>query len=100
MMEGTPATPRSDRDRFSPVFILATARSYSSVITAMIGQHPELVGLPELKLFSYRTIGELETSLPRFWFERGVTHRSPGLVRAVAYFEFGDQRSESLASAQ
>jgi hypothetical protein len=66
----------------------------------MIGQHPELVGLPELKLFSYRTIGELEASLPRFWLERGIVHRSPGLVRAIAQFEFGDQNFASLASAR
>jgi len=55
----------------------------------MIGQHPELAGLPELKLFRYRTIGELERSLPPYWIERGFTHRSPGLVRALAQLEFG-----------
>jgi Sulfotransferase family len=66
----------------------------------MLGQHPDLVGLPELKLFSYRTIGELEASLPRFWRERGVTHRSPGLVRALAEFEFGDQSFDSLDRAR
>jgi Sulfotransferase family len=66
----------------------------------MIGQHPELVGLPELKLFCCRTIGELEASLPSYWINRGVTHRSPGLVRAVAEFEFGDQTLESLSLAR
>jgi hypothetical protein len=66
----------------------------------MIGQHPDLVGLPELKLFRYRTIGELEASLPRFWIKRGITHRSPGLVRALAEFEFGDQTPESLRAAR
>jgi hypothetical protein len=67
----------------------------------MLGQHPELMGLPELKLFCYRTIGELEASLPRFWSEsKGVTHRSPGLVRALAQFEFGDQTPESLLLAR
>lgn len=66
----------------------------------MLGQHPALVGLPELKLFSYRTIGQMEASLPRFWIERGITHRSPGLVRALAEFEFGNQTPESLALAR
>jgi hypothetical protein len=66
----------------------------------MIGQHPELVGLPELKLFCCSTIGELEDSLPEYWIHRGVTHRSPGLVRAIAQFEFGDQTLESLSSAR
>ncbi len=62
----------------------------------MIGQHPDLAGLPELKLFASRTIGELEASLPRYWRERGFTHRSPGLVRALAQLEFGDQELDSL----
>jgi hypothetical protein len=65
----------------------------------MIGQHPDLVGLPELKLFCCRTIGELEASLPRYWIERGVTHRSPGLVRAVAEVVFADQDLNSLNRA-
>jgi len=92
--------PTRDPRRFSPVFVLATARSYSSVVTMMIGQHPELMGLPELKLFCYPTLRELEASLPPFWIERGVKHRSPGLVRAIAQFAFGDQGADSLASAQ
>jgi hypothetical protein len=86
--------------RFSPIFVLATARSCSSVVTTMIGRHPALVGLPELKLFAARTIGELEASLPRFWIERGITHRSPGLVRALAEYLFGGQTVEALAAAR
>lgn len=66
----------------------------------MIGQHPQLAGLPELKLFCCETIGELEASLPSYWINRGITHRSPGLVRAVAQFEFGDQSLQSLNSAR
>jgi len=66
----------------------------------MIGQHPELAALPELKLFAYDTIAELEASLPRYWIERGMKHRSPGLVRAIAHFEFGGQTSERLACAR
>jgi hypothetical protein len=31
---------------------------------------------------------------------RGVLHRSPGLVRAIAQFEFGSQTSESLCAAR
>jgi len=80
--------------------MLAPARSFTSVVATMIGQHPDLAGLPELKLFSYRTIGELEASLPSYWIERGFTHRSPGLVRALAQVEFGDQTAESLAAAR
>ena len=91
--------PSRDPFRFEPVFVLATSRSYSSVVSTMIGQHPQLAALPELKLFTYSTIAELEASLPRYWIERGMKHRSPGLVRAVAHFEFGSQTSEALACA-
>lgn len=66
----------------------------------MIGQHPDLAGLPELKLFSYPTIGELQRSLPRYWLERGITHRSPGLLRALAEFKFGGQGRESISAAR
>lgn len=93
------AAPR-DPYRFQPVFLLATARSFSSVVTAMIGQHPALAGLPELKLFCAADIAEMEASLPRFWIERGVTHRSPGLVRALAEHFFGGQEPDALAEAR
>ena len=98
--DSRPSAPPRDPRRFAPLFLLAPARSYSSVIATMIGQHPGLAGLPELKLFSYRTIGEMEASLPFYWAERGFTHRSPGLVRALAQLEFGDQTTESLIAAR
>ena len=87
-------------EHFAPIFVVATPRSYSSVVTTMVGQHPELAGLPELKLFAYSTIGDLDASLPQYWRKRGATHRSPGLVRAVAQFEFGGQDLASLDRAQ
>lgn len=65
----------------------------------MIGQHPELYGLPELKLFLFATIGELDASLPVEARERGFKHRSPGLVRALAELEYGTQNEETLAAA-
>ncbi len=92
--------PRRNPRRFAPLFVLAPARSYTSVVATMIGQHPDLSGLPELKLFAYRTIGELEASLPDYWIARGFTHRSPGLVRALAQHEFGDQTIASLDAAR
>ena len=66
----------------------------------MIGQHPQLAGLPELKLFCCGSIGELASTLPKYWASRGVTHRSPGLVRAVAQLEFGGQRLDDLAASR
>src|SRR5215813_1608501 len=93
----TAEAPTRDPNRFSPIFVLAPARSYTSVITTMIGQHPELAGLPELKLFSCSTVSDLVEPLPSHWIERGVRHRSPGLVRAVAQLEFGDQSVVSIS---
>jgi Sulfotransferase family len=92
--------PSRDPRRFAPVFVLASARSCSSVVCAMVGQHPQLFGLPELKLFAYRTVGELDASLPLRMRERGFAHRSPGLVRAVAEFELGGQDQPALAAAR
>jgi hypothetical protein len=71
-----------------PVFVLSTARAYSSVVSTMIGQHPLLYGFPELKLFACPTIGEVEASLPG---TSALIDRSPGLVRAVAELLFGNQ---------
>jgi Sulfotransferase family len=96
----TSAAPEREPRRFAPLFVLAPARSYTSVIATMIGQHPQLAGLPELKLFGYRTIAELEASLPSYWIERGFTHRSPGLVRALAQIEFGGESAQNLAAAR
>jgi Sulfotransferase family len=95
-----PSPSARDPWKVAPIFVLAPARSYTSVISMMLGQHPALVGLPELKLFAYPTIGDLEASLPGYWGERGVTHRSPGLIRALAEFLFGDQTLASLALAR
>jgi Sulfotransferase family len=81
------------------VFILCSARSYSSVVTAMIGQHPELYGFPELKLFAYPTLGELAASLPEEARRAGFAHRSPGLVRALAELLFGGQSLDALEAA-
>lgn len=92
--------PLRDPSIYAPLLVLAPARSYSSVVAAILGQHPELAGLPELKLFAYPTIGELEASLPGFWIGRGLTHRSPGLVRALAEHLFDGQSAAALAQAR
>src|SRR5207244_12610901 len=104
LIHPSPAAPRTrpahrDGHRFAPVFILTSARSCSSVITSMIGQHPDLFGMPELKLFVFRTIGELDASLPAEARRLGFAHRSPGLVRAVAELEYGAQNTTNLAAA-
>jgi hypothetical protein len=95
----SPRRPARDRERYAPVFILCTARSCSSVITTMLGRNPDLFGLPELKLFAYETIGELDASLPSGLRRRGTAHRSPGLVRAIAELIFGEQSPHAAGDA-
>ena len=41
------------------LIILCPPRSFSSVVAAMIGQHPELYGFPELQLFSDESMDTL-----------------------------------------
>jgi Sulfotransferase family len=66
----------------------------------MVGQHPQLAGFPELKLFLHRNLGELDASLPAHIRSRGIAHRSPGLVRAIAQFIFGDQSAAAVGAAR
>jgi hypothetical protein len=86
--------------QYAPIFVLAIARSYSSVVSTMLGQHPMLFGFPELKLFACPTIGDLEASLSVASRTPDFGHRSPGLVRALAELVYGDQSLRSLARAQ
>ena len=94
------AAPLRDPERFAPVFVLAPARSCSSVVATMIGQHPQLAGLPELKLFAAPSVAALDAPLPGYWHARGATHRSPGLIRALAQLELGDQEPAHIAQAR
>lgn len=85
-----------------PIFVLAAPRSFSSLVNAMIGQHPELYGVPELNLFQCETIEEFNTGLTPegtkkspFW--KSMRH---GLLRTVAQLYSGEQTLESIAMAE
>jgi hypothetical protein len=84
--------------RFSPVFVLAPARSNSSVVTAMLGQHPELCVFPELALFRKDTVDELLTDPPG-WKGIPAPLRLAGVYRALAEHHDGCQTAESVAAA-
>jgi hypothetical protein len=82
--------------------VLAPARSFSSVVTAMLGCHPELYGFPELTLFEQATVSERLAAPP---------HPSPyprsapwnpveGLERALAELHDGRQDDETVAAAR
>src|ERR1700693_5783209 len=69
-----------------PLLILAPPCTFSWIVCAMIGQHPQMYGLPELHLFSADTIGEWLEQCSRESYE--MDH---GLVRTVAELFFGAQ---------
>jgi hypothetical protein len=77
-----------------PVFILSAPRSFSSVICAMLGQHPEMYGLPELHLLTHDTLaGWWQTSGDATF---GLVH---GLLRTVAEVCFGEQTERTVRQA-
>lgn len=78
-----------------PVFLLAPPRSFSSVVCAMLGQHPQMYGLPEVQLFGAATIRE--------WWDlcgRATFTMADGLLRAVAEIHFGGQTEETIRMAR
>jgi hypothetical protein len=77
-----------------PFIILAPARSFTSLACQMIGQHPQMYGLPELNLFVAETIREREGVL--------ATRRlaSDGLLRAIAQLVAGEQTVQTIAFAK
>lgn len=76
------------------VFILAPPRSFTSVTCAMLGQHPQLYGVPELRLLNAETVGE--------WNEMCASATYPmasGTLRAVSELVFGGQTEASVRRA-
>ncbi|PIR39365.1 MAG: sulfotransferase family protein [Alphaproteobacteria bacterium CG11_big_fil_rev_8_21_14_0_20_39_49] len=81
-----------------PLFLLAPPRSYTSIINAMIGQHPEAYGLPELNLFFYNTLLELwNPDSKEVPFDKKSTH---GMLRTVAEIFTGEQTDRSIECAE
>lgn len=79
----------------APLFLLAPPRSFTSVINAMIGQHPQAYGLPELNLFSFeKTVDLWQSSLKEFF------KLNTGLLRAVAEIYVGEQSDEAIEFAE
>ncbi len=78
-----------------PLFMLAPPRSHSATACAMLGQHPQMYGLPETHLFSAPTMAK--------WWEmcsRSTFHMEHGLLRAVAQLYFGEQSDTSIKAAE
>jgi len=78
-----------------PVFVLVAPRSFSSVFGAMLGQHPQAYGLPELNLFVGDTLAEAWAYL-----RKGFPVCHDGLLRALAELCEGGQTDEGIARAR
>lgn len=89
------------RDGFrDPLFVLAPARSYSTVTVALLAGHPDIFGLPETNLFLRQTIGEI-MAMPTGPFTDwdGDRHQLMGLERAIAQLHEGSQDRAALSRA-
>jgi hypothetical protein len=77
-----------------PLFILAAPRSFSSVVNAMLGQHPQMFGLPETHLFGDETMDQWQARAAQETYQM-----SHGLLRAVAQICFKRQTEHSVRMA-
>ena len=86
---------RGALDSAPPVFLVAPPRSFTSVLTSMLGQHPDLYALPETNLFITREL--------RQWclaFRGTERLGGQGLLRAVAEVVFGAQTTRTVTLAR
>jgi hypothetical protein len=76
--------------------ILSPPRSFSSVVSTMIGEHPEIYGFPELHLFLGDTVREvIDTELKRAPHYAGP----PGVIRTLAMLHDGVQTTATAIRA-
>ena len=78
-----------------PLIILCPARSFSSIVCGMIGQHPDCYGLPEVNLFLGDTLGAVWHSNPTLMRVAG----RDGLLRTLAQLHDGAQTADTVARA-
>lgn len=78
------------------LIILSPPRSFSSVVSTMIGQHPELYGFPELHLFVGETIDEVMLHHEY----RNKPQGPPGLLRTLAELHNGTQTTQTIVEAR
>jgi len=81
----------------APLFLLAPPRSYTSLMNAMLGQHPQCFGLPELCLFNVERLFELWVRTTDEMGSEAKTRH--GLLRAVAEIYAGEQTMDSVRMA-
>lgn len=73
-----------------PIIVLGPARSFTTVVAAMIGQHPQLYGFPETHLL-------VVPNMRLWWQTFGLGPLSHGLFRLIAEVVFGGQNAVTVA---
>ena len=78
----------------SPLIVLAPPRSFSSVVTHMLGQHPDMYSLPELHLFTGDTVADIFG----YFDSEGQRsdRRADGIRRAIAEVFLGKQNPATV----
>jgi Sulfotransferase family len=78
-----------------PLVILAPMRSYSTVVAAMLGQHPQMYSSLETHLFTC-------DSMRQWWLKYGATNKvlGQGLLRAIAELVMGHQNEVTVELAR
>ncbi len=77
------------------MMMLSPPRSFSSLVSTMIGQHPEIYGFPELHCMVRETMGETM----KWERKREKWLGPPGLLRAMAELMYGGQTAENVMDA-
>jgi hypothetical protein len=85
----------SDNHYKSPLIILGSPRSFTSLICAVLGQNPDAYGVPELNLFITDDIKTLIEELSGY---RQI--QLHGLLRTVSHLYSGEQNLKSLEMAR
>ena len=75
--------------------MLSPPRSFSSVVSTVIGQHPELYGFPELHLF----IGDTVQEVIDLEHKKGNYFGPPGVLRTIAELVYGSQTQATVTKA-
>jgi hypothetical protein len=76
-----------------PIIVLGPARSFTTVIATMLGQHPQLYGFPETHLL-------VVPDMRSWWQTFGFGPLSHGLFRLIAEVAFGGQTAATIALAK
>jgi len=76
-----------------PLILLTPGRCFSSVVCAMLGQHPQMYDLLETQLLTRETMTE-------WWEDFGANIHAHGLCRSVAEIVWGEQSPRSVREAR